>query len=148
VLAIAAACVLLVAWPRGPGEQARTIQVAERSKGRAIAGFFVAHDGDMRRGGVRETVTPGDRLQVFTTSSTPSWFAIVSTDERGVRSVYVEPRVIEPGTERLLPLSLELDEALGTETLTAIFCAERFDAKTVDVERCTTDRFVLDKVAR
>jgi hypothetical protein len=146
----------------------------ERTKGRAIAGFFVAHDGDVRRGGVRETVTPGDRLQLYTTTSVPSWFAVVSVDERGLRSVYVEPRVIEPGTERLLPLSLELDAALGTETLIAIFCAERIDPLAVDLsaaaavttassepaassgsaaphseaEGCTLDRFTLEKVAR
>ena len=166
-VALAAAFALVVAWPgAGHGNQQHRVQVAQasdrtngdrtsggamagdRTKGRAIVGFFIAHDGDMRRGGAKEVVTPGDRLQIYTTTSTPHWLAIISTDERGARSVYVEPRVIEPGTERLLPLSLELDDALGSETVTAIFCAEHFDPLTVDLTRCTSDRFTLDKVAR
>jgi hypothetical protein len=149
VTALAAVFALVVGWPRAhTGRGAHVIEPAERTKGRALAGFFVAHAGDIRRGSVHETVSPGDRLQLFTTSTTPAWFAVISVDARGTRSVYIEPRVIEPGTERLLPLSLELDDSLGGETLTAIFCAERFDPETVDLTRCTTDTFTLTKVAR
>ena len=147
--ALAAVLALVLVWPQGGStKHARVIAPGERTKGKAIAGFFVAHDGDVRRGGVHETVTPGDRLQLFTTTQTPAWFAVISIDAHGTRSVYVEPRVIEPGTERLLPLSLELDDALGDETITTIFCSERVDATSPIPPSCTTDAFTLTKVPR
>jgi len=138
--ALAAALAVVLAWPRAEVP-------AERTKGGAMAGFYVAHGGDVRLGGVDDTVTPGDRLQWFTTSSAPAWFALTSTDALGRTSVYVEPRVIEPGRERLLPLSLELDGALGRETLTAIFCPQRFEPQG-DLHECTSEHFSLTKVAR
>lgn len=145
--ALAAVLALVLVWPHGGSPpHARVIEPTERTKGRAIAGFFVAHDGDVRRGGVHETVTPGDRLQLFTTTQTPAWFSVVSIDAHGTRSVYIEPRVVEPGTERLLPLSLELDDSLGDETIVAVFCAERRDE--LIPASCTTDTFTLTKVPR
>ena len=149
VAALAAVLALVLVWPHDRAvPHARVLAPTERTKGRAIAGFFVAHAGDVRRGGVHETVTPGDRLQLFTTTQTPAWFTVVSVDAHGTRSVYIEPRVIEPGTERLLPLSLELDDSLGDETITAIFCAERLDAAAAIPTSCTTDSFTLTKVPR
>jgi hypothetical protein len=140
--AVAAALAVVLAWPH-----AEQTVATERTKGGAIAGFYVAHGGDIRLGGVDDTVVPGDHLQLFTTTQAPSWFALTSTDERGHTSVYIEPRVIEPGRERLLPLSLELDDALGRETLTAIFCAQRFEPQG-DVRECSAQHFSLTKVAR
>jgi len=138
--ALAAACAVVLAWPR-------TEAPTERTKGGAMAGFYIAHGGDVRLGGVDDTAVPGDRLQLFTTTRAPAWFALTSTDERGRTSTYIEPRVIEPGRERLLPLSLELDDALGRETLTAIFCPQRF-APDGDLRECTVEHFALTKVAR
>jgi hypothetical protein len=138
--ALAAAAAVVLAWPR-------SAEPTERTKGSAMAGFYVAHGGDVRLGGIDDTVTPGDRLQLFTTTSSPAWFALTSVDERGHSSVYIEPRVIEPGRERLLPLSLELDDALGRETLTAMFCPQRFEPDG-DLRECTVEHFTLTKVAR
>jgi len=138
--ALAAAFAVVLAWPRAD-------HPTERTKGGAMAGFYVAHGGDIRPGGVADTVVPGDRLQLFTTTQAPAWFAVTSTDERGHTSVYIEPRVIEPGRERLLPLSLERDDALGQETLSAIFCPQRFDPLG-DLSECTVEHFALTKVAR
>ncbi len=42
-----------------------------RAKGTAIAGFFVAHGDEVRRGAVREVVVPGDRIELFTTTTEP-----------------------------------------------------------------------------
>jgi hypothetical protein len=143
--ALAAAIALVVAWPR-PVDQVRT-------KGTAIAGFFVAHGGQVRRGTTREAVVAGDRIELFTTTSAPGWFAAISVDAAGTRSVYVAPRAIEPGAERVLPLSIELDGVLGAETVTGVFCEHRFDDSSLlsisldaPPPGCTLDRFTLVKV--
>jgi hypothetical protein len=65
--------------------------------------------------------------------------------------VYVEPREIEPGREQVLPLSIELDDTLGDEIVTGVFCKERFDPRVIDVNDargCVVDRFTLVKVPR
>jgi hypothetical protein len=144
--ALAAAAAVVLAWPgRQPGGEVR-------AKGTAIVGFFVAHGNDVRRGETRETVAPGDRIEIFTTTVEPAWFAAVGDDDTGTRSVYVAPRPIEPGRERVLPFSIELDGTLGPETVTGVFCAATFDPRAIDPEMppagCTVDRFTLVKVPR
>lgn len=142
--ALAAAVALVLAWPR------RDAGGQVRLKGAAIVGFFVAHDGQVRRGAARETVAPGDRIELYTTTAEPAWFAAISDDATGARSVYVEPRRIEPGRERVLPLAIELDGTLGAETVTGVFCRAPFDPRAIDPAAppagCTVDRFSLDKV--
>lgn len=149
VTALAAAVAVVLAWPRheaaAPGEGFRGISV--RTKGAAIVGFFVAHDGAVRRGGGREHVMPGDRIELVTTTHEAVWFAAIGDDASGLRSVYVEPRRIEAGVERVVPLSIELDDTLGDEVVTAIFCPDEFDVRAVPAD-CTRDRFTLVKVHR
>jgi hypothetical protein len=134
--ALAAAVAVVVAWPREPEQEIRT-------KGGAIVGFFVAHGDQVRRGAPREAVMPGDRIELFTTTSEPMWFAAVSSDG----SVYVEPTRVEPGRERVLKAAIELDGSLGNEVVTGVFCPERFDPR-VPPPGCATDRFTLVKVPR
>lgn len=138
--ALAAALALVAAWPRSDGDVVRT-------KGAALVGFFVAHGDQVRRGATREVVAAGDRIELFTTTVEAGWFAAYSDDAAGARSVYVEPRPIGPGHERVLPMSIELDATLGVETVTGVFCAERFDPR-APPPSCTLDRFTLVKVAR
>jgi len=142
VTALAAVLALVVAWPR------HAAAPAVRTKGTAIVGFFVAHDGAVRRGALREQVMPGDRIELVTTTHEPTWFAAIGDDAAGRRSVYVEPQRIEAGNERVVPLSIELDNTLGDEVITAIFCAERFDVRAPPAADCTIDRFTLAKVRR
>jgi hypothetical protein len=118
-----------------------------RTKGTAIVGFYVAHGADVRRGTLRETVVPGDRVELFTTTFARAWFAAYGDDAAGKRTLYVEPRAIEPGKERLLPLAIELDATLGDEVVTAMFCDEPFDPSAPPAG-CTVDRFTLVKVPR
>jgi len=143
-LALAAGFALLATWPRHHDEP------TVRTKGHAIVGFFVAHAGQVRRGGLREVVVPHDRVQLFTTTFAPAWFAAIGDDAAGTRSVYVGARPIEPGRERLLPLSIELDDTLGAETVTGVFCDHDFDPVRLDFAApppgCTLDRFTLVKV--
>jgi hypothetical protein len=146
ITALAAALAIVWSWPRGePASGTRT-------KGTAIVGAFVAHGDHVRRAGLRETVMPGDRVQLFTSTLAATWFAAISDDAAGQRSVYVTARPIEPGRERVLPLSIELDDVLGLETVTGVFCPQRFDAYALDLDApptgCTLDRLELVKVPR
>jgi hypothetical protein len=138
VAAAAAAVLVVLTWPRAEpdGDQVRT-------KGSSIAGFFVAHGDAVRRGAQTETVMPGDRIEFTTTTTEPAWFAAISSDG----SVYVAPTRVEPGRDRVLPAAVELDDALGSEVVTGVFCAEAFDAKAPPAD-CTRDHFTLVKVPR
>jgi hypothetical protein len=142
-LALAAALALVIAWPHHAVPAVRT-------KGTAIAGFFVAHGGAVRRGSQAEAVAPGDRIELWTTTLEPSWFAAISDDANGTRSVYVEPRLIAPGREQVVPGAIELDA--NSEVVTGVFCPAAFDARTIDPAAppagCTIDRFALTKVPR
>jgi len=143
-LAAAAAVTLVLAWPH--------THEAVRAKGTAIVGFFVAHGDAVRRGALTDTVMPGDRLQLVTSATEPGWFAAISDDALGVRSVYVPLVHIEAGRERSVPGAVELDAVLGRETVTGVFCAGPFEPQHIDLAAppagCTIDRFTLDKVAR
>jgi hypothetical protein len=132
VAALAAALALVIAWPRG--------EPAVRAKGTAIVGFFVAHGDHVRRGGPGEHVVPGDRIELYTTTFEPTWFAAISGDG----SVYVEPRRISPGYEQVLPLAIELDATPGSEVVTGVFCPAPFDPHAIGAD-CAIDRFTLVK---
>lgn len=152
--ALAAVLALVIVWPgHDAGRDERRGASVVRTKGGAIVGFFVAHGGDVRRGAVREVVVPGDRIELFTTTTEPAWFAAVSDDANGVRSTYVEPRRIEPGREQVVPMSIELDGVLGPQPIVGIFCADAFaSTAAIDVDAppagCTIDRFELVVVPR
>lgn len=145
VSALAAAAVIVVAWPRDDAPAVRT-------KGTAIVGFFVAHGNEVRRGQLREPVVPGDRIQLFTTTTEPLWFAAIGDDAAGVRSVYVAPRRLAPGHEQVLPLAITLDATLGDEIVSGVFCAKPFEPLAIDLRSpppgCIVDRFTLAKVPR
>jgi len=144
-VALAAALALVVAWPRAHAD-------ATRAKGTAIVGCYVAHGDAVRRGALHETVMPGDRIELVTSTTEPVWFAAISSDGAGVRSVYVPATFVAPAHDRIAPAAVELDATLGHEVVTGVFCALPFDAFTVDTAHppagCTTDHFELTKVAR
>jgi hypothetical protein len=146
VATLAAALAVVIAWPRTRAEP------TVRAKGSAIVGFFVAHGNQVRRGSVRETVVPGDRIELVTTTTSAAWFAAVSDDAAGTRSVYVALQPIVAGREQLQPMSIELDGVLGSELVSAVFCTGPFDPVSIDLRTppagCTVDRFTLVKVPR
>jgi hypothetical protein len=132
---MAAACALaaglaLALWPHP--------DAAVRTKGTAILGGFVAHGDGVRRAGPHERVAPGDRVELYTTTDAPSWFAAVGADG----TVYVAPVQVPAGRERVLPMSIALD---GSETVTGIFCPDSigpFDPAAPPAT-CTTDSLEL-----
>jgi hypothetical protein len=144
-VALAAALALVVAWPRSHAG-------TTRPKGTAIVGCYIAHGGEVRRGAPRETVMPGDRIELVTSTTEPAWFAAISDDAAGVRSVYVPAMFVSPSHDQIAPAAIELDATLGREVVTGVFCELPFDAKTIDPAHppagCTTDHFELAKVAR
>ena len=145
-MAIAAGLAIAISWPRAHAE------TTVRTKGSAMVGFFVQHDGQIRRGAPHEVVMPGDRVELFTTALEPVWFAAISFDPRGVRTVYVAPQRIEAGREQILPTATELDNTIGTEVVTGVFCDAAFDVHAIDPDApprgCTVDHFALVKVPR
>ena len=114
-------------WPRP--------QAAVRTKGTAILGGFVAHGDAVRRAGPSERVVAGDRVELYTTTDVPAWFAAVGADG----AVYVAPVPVPAGREHVLPMSIALD---GSETVTGIFCPGPFDPAAPPPD-CTTDRLEL-----
>ena len=146
-LALAAGLAVALTWPRASADAEGV-----RTKGTSIVGYFISHGDHVRRGGVRDAVMPGDRIELVTTTVAPLWFAAISDDTAGVRSVYIEPRHVEPGREQLLPTAIELDATLGSEQVTGVFCAAPFDPRAIDIAApppgCTLDRFTLVKVPR
>jgi len=135
--AAAAAAVLILLVARHPTES------GTRSKGpSARLGFFVSHDGHVRRGVTGERVVPGDRIELATSSADPGWLTVTSVDGAGVHSVYVPTRAFAAGTDQVLPFAIELDGALGLETITATFCAMPA------ARDCTSETFILHKEPR
>jgi hypothetical protein len=140
-VALAAAAVVALVMLR-PGHDATTT----RTKGRAVLGFFVEHDGVIRRGATGEHVRPGDQIEMFTTAGEAGWLAVTSTDGAGFHSVYVMPRAIEAGVERIVPQSITLDETLGIEVIEGVFCDAEFDVPAPPAD-CSRDRFTIVKDA-
>lgn len=144
-VALAAALALVLAWPRPHAD-------VTRAKGTAIIGCYVAHGEAVRRGALRETVMPGDRIELVTSTTEPVWFAAISDDAAGVRSVYAPATFVAPARDQIAPAAIELDATLGREVVTGVFCELPFDARTIDPVHppagCTTDHFELTKVAR
>ena len=134
--ACAATVAVVLVWPHPREDLVRT-------KGSAIAGFFVAHGEQVRRGAQREQVNPGDRVELFTTTTEPAWFAAIGDDG----TVFVAPRAVMPGRETVLPIAIELDGTLGDEVVTGMFCPAPFDPHAPPAE-CTSDRFTLVVVPR
>jgi len=146
-IALAAALALVVVWP-----WPRSHAEVTRSKGTSIVGCYVSHRDTVRRGALHETVMPGDQIELVTTTTEPVWFAAISDDGAGVRSVYMPATFIAPARDRLAPSAIDLDATLGREVVTGVFCPLPFDAFALDPAHppagCTTDHFELTKVAR
>ena len=125
--ALAAAGMLVLAWPHHAD--------VVRTKGTAVLGFYVSHEGQVRLGHTQEWIDRGDAIELYTTTTAPAWVSVVGAD----RTVYVPPTVVPASREHLLPLSIVLD---GTDTLTATFCADPFDPAAPPAD-CTVDRITV-----
>jgi hypothetical protein len=117
--AIAAAVMIRVFGAAPDGDAVRT-------KGGDKLSFFVSHGGVVREGGPREVVHAGDRLQPVYTTREPRHLAVFLRDANGATTT-VFPRQgaaakVQAGKDVALPESVQLDGALGVETLLGVFC--------------------------
>ena len=82
------------------------------------AGVHIGQDGDVLR--------PGDAIRFAVTLDQPAYVAVLSVDGEGKASVYFPTKRraqrVEAGSNVLLPLSTELDDALGQEVIYGVFC--------------------------
>ncbi|MBV8757674.1 MAG: hypothetical protein JO257_10375 [Deltaproteobacteria bacterium] len=125
--ALAAAGVLVASWPHP--------QPTVRTKGTPVLGFYVSHEGRVRLGHAHEALDRGDAIELYTTSEAPKWVAVVGADH----TVYLPPTVVPASREHLLPMSIVLD---GSDTLTAMFCDERFELAAPPSD-CTLDHVTV-----
>ncbi|MEM9493814.1 MAG: DUF4384 domain-containing protein [Myxococcota bacterium] len=102
-------------------------QPTTRRKGGVQVGFFVEHNGQVRRGGDGETVHPGDALQFTYSAQRDGYLAIISRDGAGTGSIYHadgdRAAPVSVGYDVTLPHSVVLDDVLGAETLYLVSCA-------------------------
>lgn len=127
VAALAAGTLAIVSWPHA--------QPMVRTKGTAMLGLYVSHEGRVRLGHAQESIDRGDAIELYTTSDTPKWVAVVGAD----RTVYLPPTVVPASREHLLPMSIVLDDS---DTLTAMFCDARFEIATLPTD-CTLDHVTV-----
>ena len=120
----AAVLALVLAWPRRGGEpQAPQQQLDGRAKGTSIVGFFVAHGTAVRRGAVRET---GDarRSHRAVHDDDASRRGSRRSVERRHACTHRRRRDRRRRASSVLPGAIELDDALGDEVVTGVFCAD------------------------
>jgi hypothetical protein len=120
---LAAAVLLLVAWPRSssdvPGERPKgdgpvlVLEAGPRQFLKAVA------TGDF--------VIPGDYVQAGYTTTRAGFGAVLGRDGSGAANVYVPSRgdvmvALPAGTRSSFPESTELDSVLGKEILVVVWC--------------------------
>jgi hypothetical protein len=125
-LAAAATLVLFVhLGNRGHSNDAET-----RVKGAAHLGFHLKRGQKVLVGEDEMVVHPGDQLRFTVTSVQPTHIAVLSRDGTGTVSEYYpgngQSRAFDAVRTRSLETSIELDSALGRETLFGVFCEQPF----------------------
>jgi hypothetical protein len=127
VLSAAAVLVLLARGPDGDPD----LTGPTRSKGAGLS-FVVQDNGGARAGVAGEALRQGDRIQLAV-GEVPgaNHLVIVGVDGRGEVSVYDDSPLLsrrKGGGLQVLPRSLTLDDAVGTERFFAVFAVAEDDA--------------------
>lgn len=136
---------------------------SERAKGNELLGFYVKRGAQIYQGSVHEPLHPGDQLRFTYTSERARYLTVLSVDSTRRVSVYFPgtdvARRVNAGREVPLPSAVELDDALGSERVLAIFCDQPFSLSPLLVALsrgkealplaadCVTDRLMLHKEA-
>jgi hypothetical protein len=133
VLALAALA-LVVTRPRDP------LEATERTKGGSSLSVFVRDEsGRVRRALPGEPVHAGEALRFEVANAEPRFVAVVGIDSAGAAAVYA-PTHGEPerhsGTH-LFEGSLVLDQTVGRERFTAVFCLAPIERRAL-VDAMTT----------
>ena len=111
-----------------------------RVKGGADVDFYVLRDGEVHPGQEGELHLPGDRIQFTYRSNAYSSLVLVSLDGYGQVNLYYpaagdDPVAVVPGERRVLPGSIQLDDAPDFDVFLAFFGAESVDDVMDEVEQ-------------
>lgn len=119
--ALAAAAALVLWMGRGPTDATDETRV----KGSSRLGFYIKRGDRVFRGGLGESLRPGDAIEFSYSAPSAGYLAVLSVDGAGHASIYFptgsRARALQPGPQ-VLPQSTTLDAVLGRETLYAVWC--------------------------
>lgn len=105
-----------------------------RSKGGPRLGYYVKRGESVQRGQSSDAVHPGDALRFVYSADQAYFLAIFSADAHGVGVYFPSgPKAerVAAGQEVALDFSVALDDTLGREKVTALFCPETFQIEPV-----------------
>lgn len=105
-----------------------------RAKGAPRVGYYVKRGDEVTRGDSATVVHPGDAVRFVYSADRPYYLAIFGADARGVGVYFPSGRTAQPisaGQDVALDFSVELDDTLGRERVTALFCPEAFEIEPV-----------------
>lgn len=101
-----------------------------RLKGGPRLDYYVQREAAASRGTTLTKLAPGDRVRFSYTSERSAYLAVYGLDARGQASVFYPAAQgaarVEPGADQLLETAVELDDALGSEQVFAVFCDAPF----------------------
>jgi hypothetical protein len=127
--ACAALAFLAVRQPEQPAPLHET-----RGKGAPRIGYYVKRGEDIQRGDSATIVHPGDAVRFVYSADKAYYLAIFSADGSGVGVYFPSGRtaqLVSAGQDVALDFSVELDDSLGGERVTALFCPEAFEIEPV-----------------
>jgi hypothetical protein len=128
-----AACAALAFVALRPATPLSTGEVT-RSKGAPRLGYFIKRGDKITRGEGVASVQPGDALRFVYSADREYYLAIFSADAHGVGVYFpsaAQAERVVAGQDVALDFSVELDETLGRERVTALFCPEAFNVEQV-----------------
>jgi hypothetical protein len=129
---LAACAALAFIAVRQPAQPAPALET--RSKGAARIGYYVKRGDAVTRGESATAVYPHDAVRFVYSADRAYFLAIFSADASGVGVYFPNGRTAQPiaaGQDIALDFSVELDNTLGRERVTALFCPEAFEIEPV-----------------
>lgn len=127
--ACAALALIAVRQPEQPTSQPET-----RGKGAPRIGYYVKRGEAVTRGESATAVYPHDAVRFVYSADRAYYLAIFSADAGGVGVYFPSGRAaqqVAAGQDIALDFSVELDNTLGHERVTALFCPEAFEIEPV-----------------
>jgi hypothetical protein len=115
--------------PEQPGPS-QTPALETRGKGAARIGYYVKRGDAVTRGDNATVVHPHDAVRFVYSADRAYYLAIFSADASGVGVYFPNGRTAQPiaaGQDIALDFSVELDDTLGRERVSALFCPEAFE---------------------
>ena len=125
-----AACAALAFIAIRAPEPSTPLQETRAKGGAPRIGYYLKRGDQIARGENATVVYPRDSVRFVYTADRAYYLAIFSADARGVGVYYPNGRtaqLVKAGQDIALDFSVELDDILGRERVTALFCPEVFE---------------------